>query len=361
MFKAPKSCDMILILILMGVLYLTDTLLFDQNALIRQLDIVYKKKTGITFSDLDDDVKKSIADVINRGRNLDIPTLEAPGSIRHKYPIDLDSRLELRQGDCMELIQEIPDNSIDFILADLPYGVTDESWDIVIDPSYILGEMKRIITDRGNIILTTSKEFSLLMGYHAVNQRMYKNKYTWVKNRPSNGFNARHVPLDYTEDILHLTKYGKGKSTTYNTVNLKDVPNPKVKIQRLSTAFGGDGTKVRKYTQKKTGYPTSIFTYDKVIKPIAHPTTGRSNSTQKPIDLLVDLIEMFSNDDEIVLDLTMGSGSTAVASLVSNRRFLGFELSEDFYGLAVARVVATLKLQNDGLTKEDILSHKDSI
>lgn len=323
----------------------------DINDLFNDFNSLMRDKIGKNIDDLSTDERIALSKIIQSKSDDVTGSLKQEDSIRDVLPIEEGSQAELRHGDCTLLIQEIPDRSIDLVLTDLPYGVTDASWDNKIDMDFLMGEFKRVIKPKGNIILTASREFSVEVLGAGYANGMYKGHYPWIKNRPSSGLNAKYMPLNFTEDIIHLSKYGKGKSTTYNNIFLEEVEDGRVRTQTPSELYGGEGE--YEYKQDFKGYNRSYFEYDRAKIIHKHHVTERKNPTQKPIDLLRDLIMIFSDEGDLVLDITMGTGSTGVASLLSGRRFLGFDLDSEFFDIASGRMVMLLELLGQGVELDE--------
>lgn len=225
--------------------------------------------------------------------------------------------------DCIEGMRKMADKSVDMILCDLPYGTTQAKWDTVIPMEPLWTEYKRVIKDRGAIVLTASQPFTgaLVMS----NPRWYKYSWVWKKSRAANGPVARYQPLKYHEDIL---VFGKGR-TTYNPQGIKrvdKVATQGTKSSDIMRGYSREGT----YVQKWTNYPSTILEFNNVGK-TAHPT-------QKPVALFEYLIRTYTNEGELVLDNCMGSGTTAVAAINTGRNFIGFELEQDYVEIANKRI-----------------------
>tara|TARA_R100000664_G_C2701382_1_gene101568 strand:+ start:79 stop:798 length:720 start_codon:yes stop_codon:yes gene_type:complete len=230
--------------------------------------------------------------------------------------------MKLYNNDCLEVMQYIPDNSIDFILTDLPYGKTDNKWDSSIDIKFMWKEIKRIRKENTVIALFGNEPFSSHLRLSNINE--YKYDWVWKKTYKTNFLNANKMPLRCLENILIFYKKNK-----YYPQNLK------IKNKIKDRGIKGTGnnyitTTKNRYTQKFTNYPTELLEYKSVHKPI-HPT-------QKPTELLEYLIKTYTLENEVVLDFTMGSGSTGVACVNTNRNFIGIELKKEYYNLAKARI-----------------------
>jgi site-specific DNA-methyltransferase (adenine-specific) len=229
--------------------------------------------------------------------------------------------IQLLNGDCLELMKNIEDKSIDMILCDLPYGTTDCKWDSIIPFEPLWEQYKRIIKDNGAIVLFGSEPFSTKLRYS--NLKMFKYDWIWKKNN-STGFQlANKRPLKNYEIISVFYK----KQTIYNPQGLISYGKTN---KRKSSGDNWSELSSNEYIQKFTNYPKQIqeFSYDKT----------RFHSTQKPVALLEYLIKTYTNEGETVLDNCMGSGSTGVACLNTNRRFIGIELNKDYYNIAKERI-----------------------
>ena len=243
--------------------------------------------------------------------------------------------IDLRQGDCLELMKDIPDGSVDMILCDLPYGTTANKWDKVIQSDKLWEQYRRIIKSRGAIVLFASGQFTNKL----INSQndIYRYKWIWVKNRSGNFVNANNRPMTRYEEICVFSN-----GITANTKNLerKMVYNPQglVEINKVikhgDTQFGtmaGKRPGHKKVTvQKFTNYPTDVLRFDVENKP-QHPT-------QKPIPLLEYLIKTYTHEGETVLDNCMGSGSTGVACVNTGRSFIGMELNDNYFKIAEQRI-----------------------
>ena len=242
--------------------------------------------------------------------------------------------ITLLKGDCLKLMKDIPDKSIDMILCDLPFGITDSSWDKIIDFSKLWQEYERLITDQGAIVLFASGTFTNKLVNS--NSALYRYKWIWVKNRSSNFMNAKNRPMTKYEEICVFSK-----GITANTKNKKLKMNyypqglkPTYKIHRDSPEYSHSLSSKRPShhttIQRWTGYPNDILFFNCVSK--------KSHPNQKPVDLLEYLIKTYTNEGMTVLDNTMGSGSTGVACVNTNRNFIGMELDEDYFKIAKERI-----------------------
>lgn len=233
------------------------------------------------------------------------------------------------QMDCIEGMKLVPNKSIDMILCDLPYGTTQNKWDTILPLEQLWEQYERIIKNDGAIVLTASQPFTsrLIMS----NLKLYKYNWYWEKDTPTNFLNANYQPLKKHEDICVFSKgnaswAGRNKSMKYFPQGL--IPYGKVNKRGSSGEnYMHSGTK---NIQKFTNYPTTKLYYKADSKKL-HPT-------QKPVALFEYLIKTYTNEGEIVLDNCMGSGTTAVAAIKTNRRFIGFETEAKYIEIANKRL-----------------------
>lgn len=237
------------------------------------------------------------------------------------------SDFQLWRGDCLDLMQFLPDKSVDLVLADLPYGTTQNAWDSVIPLDKLWPEYWRICS--GPVVLTASQPFTSTLVTTGANFR-----YTWVweKSAATGHLNAKRMPMKLHEDVLVF-----GRSQTYNPQGLEPL-NKMVKRGSNGGNFGASGTE---NFQEWTNYPRSILRFPHESKPV-HPT-------QKPVALMEYLIRTYTNPGDTVLDNTMGSGTTGVACANTGRKFIGIERDEKYFDIAQARISAAYATQLMGL------------
>jgi len=245
--------------------------------------------------------------------------------------------------DCLEGMKRIPDNSIDMILADLPYGTTACKWDSIIPLDKLWKQYKRIIKDRGAIILTASQPFTtkIISG----NMEWFKYEWLWIKDKPSNFMLAKKQPMKYHENILVFYK----NQSTYNPQMEKRLEkNKRDNKPRLNKNNICD---TELYCEESKGnrdviFPKSYQKFNKERSKEKHPT-------QKPVALFEYLIKTYTNENEIVLDNVIGSGTTAVACLKTNRKFIGFEKEKEYYNIALKRIGKFDKKYYEQLPEEE--------
>lgn len=231
--------------------------------------------------------------------------------------------IDIKQGDCLELMKEIPDKSIDMILCDLPYGTTHNKWDNIISLDALWRGYERVIKDNGAIVLFGDGMFTANLMLS--NPKMWRYNLIWDKQRGCDFLNANVKPLKSHEDICVFYK----RKPTYNKQYWYSKPYKLIKNGSLSDNYGDRKTA---YTESKDGKrnPLSILSFPRDSKKL-HPT-------QKPVALLEYLIKTYTNEGETVLDNCMGSGSTGVACINTNRNFIGYELDEKYFEIAKERL-----------------------
>lgn len=223
------------------------------------------------------------------------------------------------EGDCLEVMQKIPANSVDMILCDLPYGTTQNHWDSTIPLDRLWKEYERIIKDNGVIALTSQGLFtaSLILS----NPKLFKYKITWVKSKSTNFLNAKKQPLRRHEDICIFYK----SQPSYNPqMSQGEAYNKGVRKNQLTGSYGD----FKAVEVKSSGerYPTDVIYYKTAESEgkVYHPT-------QKPVELGRYLIKTYTKENDIVLDNTCGSGSFLVSAILESRRFIGIEKNKETY------------------------------
>lgn len=251
--------------------------------------------------------------------------------------------IELLNGDCIELMNDIKDNSIDMILCDLPYGTSASSWDKRLHIDELWKQYNRIIKKNRAIVLFSQQPFTSLL--ITSNIKLWKYNWVWQKDNGTNFINSHYCPLKITEDIcvfgegaisfvkngnnlIYNPQFSEGKPYTITSGN-----------QKANSAVVRGGTGGREYiggfttTSDGKRYPKNLIKFNR-DKDKLHPT-------QKPVALLEYLIKTYTNPGETVLDNCMGSGSTGVACLNTDRNFIGIELDDKYFNIAKERIERT--------------------
>lgn len=236
--------------------------------------------------------------------------------------------IDLRLGDCLEVMKTIEDKSIDMVLCDLPYGTTNCKWDEIIPFNLLWDQYYRITKENAAIVLFSTQPFTTKM----ISSNMDDFRYclVWDKIRAAGFLNANRMPLKQHEDICIFYK----KLPTYNPQKYLDKPYDKTKYNGKEL----DKNVLGSYTSKSTKnngerFPKSILKFSQNWK-----RQDQQHPTQKPELLLEWLIRTYTNEGETVLDNTMGSGSTMVACVSTNRNGIGIEMDENYFNIAKKRV-----------------------
>ena len=230
---------------------------------------------------------------------------------------------KIHQGDCLELMKDIPDKSVDMILCDLPYGTTKNKWDCVIDLELLWEQYERIIKDNGAIVLTSDGIFTakLLMS----KEKLWRYNLVWDKKRGVDFLNANRKILKSHEDICIFYK----KQPTFNKQYWYSTPYKKTKNGSLSDNYGKRESAISESQDGKRN-PLSILSFSR--------DGLRKHPTQKPVELFKYLIKTYSNEEDLVLDNCIGSGTTAVACKQSNRNFIGIEKEQKYVDISNKRL-----------------------
>ena len=242
--------------------------------------------------------------------------------------------MKIYNSDCFDIMPGIPDKSIDMILCDLPYGTTACKWDVVLPFDKLWEQYNRIIKDRGCIALFGSEPFSSYL--RMSNIKNYKYDWIWEKNLSSNFMSARYVPLKEHENIIifynkkvfynpqKIEKSESGKSRA------KYIDKPsKLKEDNIYGDFGFTDKQKEHFRSPFLRYPRSVLKYN---------CERGLHSTQKPVKLLEYLIKTYTLENETVLDNCMGSGSTGIACMNTNREFIGIEKDDKYFDIAKKRI-----------------------
>jgi site-specific DNA-methyltransferase (adenine-specific) len=250
--------------------------------------------------------------------------------------------LWLMFGDCLEKMKEIPNGSVDMVLTDPPYGTTACKWDSVILLEPMWEQLKRIIKPNGAIVMTASQPFTSVLV--CSNLSMFKHEWVWEKSVGSNFANLKYQPMKEHESVIVFSK---------STVNYYPVMQERKGTQKgvcpdytnthsPSKDKKGETTRSIKRNRDGKSYgelrnPSSVQFFNNRIK-----SDRGLHPTQKPVALMEYLIKTYTNEGETVLDFTMGSGTTGVACRNLTRKFIGIEMDDTFYNIAVNRIKENL-------------------
>ena len=237
-------------------------------------------------------------------------------------------KLNLYLGDCLEVKMDIPNKSIDVILCDLPYGTTRNKWDNIIPFNRLWSEYERVIKDNGAIILFSDGLFTSKLTLS--NIKLWRYNLIWDKQRGCDFLNANVKPLKSHEDICVFYK----KKPVYNKQYWYSKPYKRTKNGSLSDNYGDRNAAWSESVDGRRN-PLSILSFPR--------DSSRLHPTQKPVALLEYLIKTYTNEGDVVLDNCMGSGSTGVAALKNNRKFIGIEKDENYFNIAKERISNEIK------------------
>ena len=247
----------------------------------------------------------------------------------------------LHLGDCLEVMQGIPDGSVDAVICDPPFGTTACKWDSVIPFEPMWAQLKRIVKPNGAIVLMASQPFTsaLVMS----NVAMFRYQWIWEKNKATGHLNAKKRPLVSHEDVVVFSK----ATTNYFPQGLVEKETPSISKGdrgRKGVGSSGDcyGAATKDAVQTHGNYPRSVIKFTVDMKAEFHPT-------QKPVALMEYLIRTYTNPGETVLDFTCGSGTTGVGAANTGRRFIGIERDTDYFTIAQSRIK---KAQADAITNK---------
>jgi site-specific DNA-methyltransferase (adenine-specific) len=238
----------------------------------------------------------------------------------------MDKNFNLHFGDCLEIMKSIDDNSVDMILCDLPYGTTACKWDVVIPFELMWKQYNTVIKDNSVMVLFGNEPFTSTL--ITSNLKGFKYRWDWNKKIPSGMSYARFRPMQQTEDISVFTKNGD-KTKYFPQMIKRDIAIKGGGMKDSQSSFSSGYKALKKTYEYKN--PTTLIEFDKIRRGALHPT-------QKPVDLLEYLIKTYTIENDVVLDNCMGSGSTGIACLNTNRNFIGIEKDEKYFQIATDRI-----------------------
>jgi len=236
--------------------------------------------------------------------------------------------IDLRLGDCLEVMKTIEDKSIDAIICDLPYGTTNCKWDSVIPFEPLWFEYERLIKDNGVIVLFGNEPFSSLL--RTSNLKLYRYDWVWEKTKATGFQNSKIQPMRKYENISVFYKH----KPTYNPQGLIEKQDKKTNVRsgNIKNEHSFNTYKGKKPNAEYTNYPTNIIKFKNASG------KGHLHPTLKPLNLMEYLVRTYSNENDTILDNTMGSGTTMLACKNLNRNGIGIEKDPQYYTVAVARV-----------------------
>jgi DNA modification methylase len=238
---------------------------------------------------------------------------------------------KLYRGECIEIMSTLPDGCVDMVFADLPYGSTQNSWDSVIPFDKLWASYNRVVKEDGVIILTAQPPFDKILA--CSNLKDFRYEWIWEKNKATGHLNAKKMPMKAHENVLvfyrKLPTYNPQKTTghkPFGAVKPRDnipPPDKKRNYNHVEKTFGNQGTTTDRYPRDVQKFP--VINNDDPLK--FHPT-------QKPVALIEYFIKTYSNPGDTILDNCMGSGSTCIACINTDREYIGIEFEEEYYKLA---------------------------
>lgn len=242
-----------------------------------------------------------------------------------------DDNIWLMRGDCLERMKQIPDGSVDMVLADPPYGTTQNKWDSVIDLSIMWGELWRILKPSGIVVLCSAQPYSSVLVCSQL--KNYKYEWVWVKNLKTGPLNAKRMPMGGHETFQVFAKM----PCTYNPQKRPRTTEVKSGNKKNSQT-SNYGKQREDYVDNQSDWinPDTALLEIKCV----HNSSGKLHPTQKPVELMEYMVKTYTNEFESVLDFTMGSGTTGVACKNLNRKFIGIEMDEGYFNIARDRILA---------------------
>lgn len=248
----------------------------------------------------------------------------------------MDNKIDLRHGDCLNIMPKLTDKSIDMVLCDLPYGTTQIRWDKPLELVLLWNEYKRLVRDNGAIVLFSFQPFTTDLINS--NRKMFRYEIIWQKTQPTGFLNAKKMPLRVHENILVFYKKLPVYNPQFKKVSRKDIGR---------TRLNGTGSQQYQpymkagwsYTETGVRYPTDIIQFSNWNGALFGNTDNTTkHPTQKPVALHEYLIQTFTNPNGVILDNCMGVGTTGVASVNTGRKFIGIEIDPKYFAIAETRI-----------------------
>ena len=246
--------------------------------------------------------------------------------------------MQLHCGDCLDVMSGLPDQSVDMVLCDLPYGTTACAWDAVIPFAPLWEQYWRLAKPNAAVVLTASQPFTTALISSQIEH--FKYEWIWMKNRPTNFAHAKNKPMKKHENVLVFSK-GTTVHATQSGSRMPYFPQglvqitPKIakkSVNEKTKAFFSDRPSHREFMRDATGFPHSVLEFSTEMKNV-HPTA-------KPVALMEYLVRTYTREGDVVLDNTMGSGTTGVACVQAGRDFIGIERDADYFEIAKSRIGA---------------------
>ena len=245
-------------------------------------------------------------------------------------------KFDLWKGDCLELMKDIPDGSVDLILTDPPYQTTNLSWDSMIPLDEMWFELKRVIKPKGAVVLFSAQPFTTTL--ISSNIKCFKYCMVWKKSKCGSPLTAKYKPLTKHEDLCIFSLHNK--TLNYYPQMQKGEPY-KRNYTEYKVNNHGFGIKGVEHINYGTRHPSTVLEYAQKWR-----RQDQLHPTQKPVELLEHLIKSYTNENETVLDFTAGSFSTAIACLNTDRNFIGIELDDSYFNIGVNRIKEHIESNN---------------
>lgn len=242
----------------------------------------------------------------------------------------MENNFSLHLGDCIENLKNITDTSVDMVLCDLPYGTTQCNWDVIIPFDDLWKELNRICKKNAAMVFTASQPFTSLL--ITSNIKNFKYNWVWEKSKATGYLNSKKQPMRAHEDVCVFYR----KQPTYNPIMVSGTPYNKGEAHRPTDVYGEQKSVLVK-NDSGLRFPRTVqyFKTAESEGKVVHPT-------QKPVSLMEYLIKTYTKDGDVIIDPTMGSGTTGVAAINLNRKFIGIELDENYFNIAQKRIEEAL-------------------